>query len=1017
MNLAWILSAIPAEPQSILEAQPAFTGAEKEICELYISVLDNVVDIFEPIWTESGNAPGTGFFDFRKYCNWRDESYATLTLIPGNGMVVLAYAVLLTETDRQTFGYSDIPRQLLFDHAVKSIRWCCLTSAYVDKPYPYVSKTPKNFTSGKQWKRRLGRRIDAIGYLTIGAALLWDQLDVETRTYIKKVLEGSAAVERQVKSWEFGAGGNHDQVKQDFSSTVGAAYLCLDIPEAPRFREAITGNGIDMVSTLRDFTTMTYAEGKPITDWAQGWNLYEDYSSDHHGHANIWYGIDLLFEGRSYADILSFVTDRPVPETFSYPGNGFTGVSEWAKNLCLIQGGLAHPHGAEYDSYYGAGLLAFCHQAVTQHDPVAAAFEYRAAKLLARHSRAVREYDYHRGSWAKAAMAYLLHRSYPGAPDPLPFERAWKLLEGTYYYRDQNCFIHRTAEKWVSFSWGSNSSSKHGGSLCSVIEPSLSLGSNPEPFVYCYPYGLTGCISPNAFTEIDRIRVRAKILVYTFGGLGLFVLFIVLMTICYWLYHSYLLQSSSWAGRKIIPGLATAGIVIGVTLIFVGFCYYREYELLDRPPVKPRNLTYNWNRNDTGFSTAGSIEEAGIQRNHAFFSFQEGPCVVSAFHRAQDDCLYHWAGLPFHYYYCEGLTSDYWCAHGKGTDLLRSLPQTSSNWWSVNDILSAVIARGSSRIVGSRIDGFNWARKSEYKDKSDVLQVAFVDDTHVVSDDVPTDVIIVVYPNVNHNRIEKMTPYVKDLSDTLPEGWRGITAPSGRIQNYERIVALANYGETSTATLRLSFAEGAPLLDRETELTGRQASTTISLEQFGTYRERLNLYVEVAEGKKLFGHQISHKRFSLQPIGDVPVLATLRYFDRNAEQVVALREDRSIVRSWPIADFRQKDGVTLEISEPLMLEIHPSDSKDHMKPAVDIERVEILPEGECIVQVRADDHMGIANVRLECNGKLVGELNEAPFYWKCKLKSGWHTFQALATDASPSNNIGVSFTRTVQMSQ
>lgn len=88
-----------------------------------------------------------------------------------------------------------------------------------------------------------------------------------------------------------------------------------------------------------------------------------------------------------------------------------------------------------------------------------------------------------------------------------------------------------------------------------------------------------------------------------------------------------------------------------------------------------------------------------------------------------------------------------------------------------------------------------------------------------------------------------------------------------------------------------------------------------------------------------------------------------------------------------------------------------------MKPAVDIERIKTLPEGECLVVVRAEDHMGIANVRLECDAEFVGELNGPPFHWKCKPGAGWHTFRAFATDASPGSNIGVSFTRTVQVGQ
>ena len=73
--------------------------------------------------------------------------------------------------------------------------------------------------------------------------------------------------------------------------------------------------------------------------------------------------------GRLYVEILARLQGTTTPETFTYAGNGFDGVLDWTKRLCLPCGEPMSVHGMEYDAYYGAGLLAFCYGAVLKRDP------------------------------------------------------------------------------------------------------------------------------------------------------------------------------------------------------------------------------------------------------------------------------------------------------------------------------------------------------------------------------------------------------------------------------------------------------------------------------------------------------------------------------------------------------------------------------------------------------------------------------------------------------------------------
>jgi len=477
-------------------ASRADAMSEAQLRQLYLGVVEDAVAAFEPLWVDdSERIPNSGFFDFRRYDSWAGyPGYVGVITIAGNGMVTFCYAVLLTETDKDYFTEQRIPRPVILDHAIKSIRWCCLTSVYVENPYPYICEdTSKAFLDGKYWRRRFGYTADEVGWLTLAAAKLWALLDEETKRLVEEVMVGAAAKERLVRIWMSCQGGHHDQVKQDLACTMGAAFMFPHRPNAQLYLDAIRGNGIDMVSTLQDKARETKADGKAIKEWSRGWNLYQDYSSDHHGWSQMWYGSDMIFEGRLYIEILSRITGVPIPETFTYEGNGFDGVAEWVKRLFLPEGEPASVHGMEYDSYYGSGLLAYCYGAVLKKDPVAAALEERAAALLQRHSRAIQKYDYHRNSWAKAAMAYLVHKHADRAR-PLSLAEAWQRLEGSFHHRWQQNLIHRCRNKFASFSWGTISSygRPQGGGVCGFVVPNQLHTVEPEPLVYLHPQSLVG---------------------------------------------------------------------------------------------------------------------------------------------------------------------------------------------------------------------------------------------------------------------------------------------------------------------------------------------------------------------------------------------------------------------------------------------------------------------------------------------------------------------------------------------
>ena len=486
--------------------QPDGRLTEDGLRRLYLEVVEHAVDVFEPLWTDaSATLPNSGFFDVRKYDDWWPgyKGYAGIVTVPANGMIDYCYALLLNETDKQVFGLKRVPRKVILEHAVQSVRWCSLTSVYASEKRPYIHEdTAPQFLEGKYWRREYGYRADEAGFLTMAGAWLWPNLDAETKKAFEETMIGGANRERIVYSWKPPQGGNQDQAKQDLSSTMGAALLFPHRPDRAQYLDALRGFGIDMVSTVHDFAKPAVADGKPVSEWAKGWNLYQDYTGDHHGWAHVWYGCDKLFEGYLYVYLLSKTTGQPMPEIFTYPGNGYDGVLDRIKTLAQPESDPASVHGMEYDSFYGSGHLAFCYGAVIKKDPVAAALEERSARLLNKHARAVPIYDYHNNKWSKAAVSYMVHKLGGGRAEPVTFEAAWRSLGGVAHHPWQQNLLHRSADKLALFSWGTVSSENNhfggtGNGVCGFVIPARlgKMAPEPEPLVYLHPFSVVGQVS------------------------------------------------------------------------------------------------------------------------------------------------------------------------------------------------------------------------------------------------------------------------------------------------------------------------------------------------------------------------------------------------------------------------------------------------------------------------------------------------------------------------------------------
>ena len=65
------------------------------------------------------------------------------------------------------------------------------------------------------------------------------------------------------------------------------------------------------------------------------------------------------------------------------------------------------------------------------------------------------------------------------------------------------------------------------------------------------------------------------------------------------------------------------------------------------------------------------------------------------------------------------------------------------------------------------------------------------------------------------------------------------------------------------------------------------------------------------------------------------------------------------------------------------------------------------------IEVSADDQSGVQSVDLLCDGQRLGQATITPYVWTQWPGNGYHTYQALAVDASAQANTRSSFKRTI----
>jgi Ser/Thr protein kinase RdoA (MazF antagonist) len=102
--------------------------------------------------------------------------------------------------------------------------------------------------------------------------------------------------------------------------------------------------------------------------------------------------------------------------------------------------------------------------------------------------------------------------------------------------------------------------------------------------------------------------------------------------------------------------------------------------------------------------------------------------------------------------------------------------------------------------------------------------------------------------------------------------------------------------------------------------------------------------------------------------------------------------------------FTATDGVEVALRNPCILTFFADDLEDAAPPFVEVVKISPEADGRLLVSADAQDQSDIASVTLYKDGEPVGQKSHSPYEWTIEKAGDYHSFTALAVDASPAKN-------------
>lgn len=417
---------------------------EKEIQQTYLQMLHEACLRADAEWKTSAFDPHAGY--------WGDGVSAGNEGIRAIGGMVLGCATLFKYDDSLT----ETQRQELLTKIAASLRF--VTATHITGSQKCTNGKPWGATprfGGESWQSGMWT-----GTLAFGAYLVWDQLDPTLQRDLERVI----AWEDDILDGRAPPNGLWLDTKAEEN---GWEVPCLVLgelmfpshPHAAAWHQTAVKYMLNTLCTQSDTQDSQPVDGRPLSQWIKGANLQPDYTLENHNIFHPAYvGCSSYF--LTQAQMYYAFAKRPIPFA---AGHHLLDTWHMFKSIILPWGEAAYPQGMDWELHGLPFINLYATLATHGRDAYASRMEQCSLQYMCawqkmdggslafpgsrlgftRHSINIEQLSY----------GLLAHQIFGPSVAPLSDQEAAKQEQGVWDYPYVQFIAHRTAKKFVSFSW------------------------------------------------------------------------------------------------------------------------------------------------------------------------------------------------------------------------------------------------------------------------------------------------------------------------------------------------------------------------------------------------------------------------------------------------------------------------------------------------------------------------------------------------------------------------------------
>jgi hypothetical protein len=411
--------------------------SEPELLQTYTNLLRDACHHADAAWKTSSFSPAAGY--------WGDGISGGNEGIRAIGEMVLVCGTLLKYSD----AFSPAEREVYLNKATAALRYAVAT---------HVTGTEKCAdakTWGNSWQSAMWT-----GTLAFGAWLIWDQLDTDLRTGVERVVASEAD--------RFLVGHPPTEVWEDTKAEEnGWNLICIALarnmfpthPHAATWQTKALEYMMNTLSAPQDQQDKRPVDGRAVCDWFRGENVQPDFTLENHG---IFHPCYVACSSYFLTQTAMYYTyaGHPVPAAASHH---LLDTWHMLQTMVLPCGESAFPQGMDWELHGLNFINLYASLGTWQKDALAARMEEVTLQYM-RAYQTLRQGDLtvpgsrlgftrHAICAEQAAYGFLAHKLFGPPTKAMSVHKAAVQVQGLYDYGYVDFLTHRTADKFVSFSW------------------------------------------------------------------------------------------------------------------------------------------------------------------------------------------------------------------------------------------------------------------------------------------------------------------------------------------------------------------------------------------------------------------------------------------------------------------------------------------------------------------------------------------------------------------------------------